>query len=67
MNMRMRKAVGCLALLAYVAFYAMLAATLGAVLLPVLPFWAELIFYAVAGVIWILPLKPLFAWMNRGA
>jgi hypothetical protein len=22
--------------------------------------------YIVAGIVWIFPLKPLFAWMNRG-
>jgi hypothetical protein len=66
MNGRVRKAVGCLALLAYLGVYAIAAATLGAVLLPALPAWGELLFYAVAGVIWIFPLKPLFAWMNRG-
>lgn len=65
MNMRTRKAVGCAGLLAYMAIYAAAAATLGAWLLPSLPFWAELAYYAVAGVIWIFPLKPLFAWMNR--
>ena len=65
MNMRARKAVGCAGLLAYLAIYAGVAATLGAQLLPQLPFWGELLYYAVAGVIWIFPLKPLFAWMNR--
>jgi hypothetical protein len=67
MNMRTRKALGCFALLAYIAIYAILAASLGVALVPVLPVWAQLIFYAIAGVIWIFPLKPLFAWMNRGA
>lgn len=66
MKMRTRKAVGCAALLAYLALYAAAAATLGAWLLPALPPWAELVYYAAAGVIWIFPLKPLFAWMNRG-
>ena len=28
--------------------------------------WAQLAFYVLAGVSWIFPLKPLFAWMNRG-
>lgn len=65
MNIRARKAVGCFALLAYLALYAAAAATLGAALLPVLPGWAELLFYALAGVAWTAPLKPLFAWMNR--
>jgi hypothetical protein len=67
MNMRTRKALGCFVLLGYLAVYALIAATAGAYLLPLLPVWAELIFYAVAGVIWIFPLKPLFGWMNRGA
>jgi hypothetical protein len=65
MNQRTRKAVGCLVLLAYLALYAVLAASLGLALAPLLPNWAELIFYAVAGIAWVLPLKPLFGWMNR--
>ena len=67
MNMRMRKAVGCAGLLAYMALYVVLAATLGVWLLPLIPTWAQLMFYAIAGVVWIFPLKPLFGWMNRGA
>lgn len=67
MDMRTRKAVGCAGLLAYLAAYAVIAATLGAYLAPMLPAWAELAFYAVAGIVWIFPLKPLFAWMNRSA
>lgn len=53
-------------LLAYIAIYAMLAASLGVALVPIFPTWAQLIFYAIAGIVWIFPLKPLFAWMNRG-
>jgi hypothetical protein len=67
MNVRVRKAVGCAGLLVYLALYAAAAATLGAYLLPILPVWAALLFYAIAGVIWIFPLKPLMAWMNRSA
>jgi hypothetical protein len=67
MDMRTRKALGCVVLLAYIAIYALLAASLGVALVPVIPTWAQLLFYAIAGIIWIFPLKPLFAWMNRGA
>lgn len=66
MNMRARKALGCFVLLAYLAIYAMLAASAGVGLAPLIPTWAQLTFYAIAGVVWIFPLKPLFAWMNRG-
>lgn len=66
MQSRTRKAIGCAGLLAYMGVYAVLAASLGVALAPALPTWAELAYYALAGVIWILPLKPLFGWMNRG-
>lgn len=67
MDMRTRKALGCVVLLAYIVIYALLAASLGVALVPVIPTWAQLLFYAIAGIVWIFPLKPLFAWMNRGA
>ncbi len=67
MDIRTRKALGCGILLAYIAIYTILAASLGVALVPLIPTWAQLIFYAIAGVVWIFPLKPLFAWMNRGA
>jgi hypothetical protein len=65
MNIRARKALGCLVLLTYLAVYAGAAATLGAMLQPVLPFWAELLFYIAAGLAWVAPLRPLFRWMTR--
>ena len=67
MHPRTRKAIGCFALLAYLALYLAGAATLGAMLLPALPGWAELIFYVLAGVVWVFPLKPLIKWMSRSA
>lgn len=67
MNIRTRKALGCFVLLAYIAIYTVLAASLGVAFVPLIPTWAQLVFYAVAGVVWIFPLKPLFAWINRGS
>lgn len=66
MDVRARKALGCFVLLGYIAVYTMLAASLGVALVPVLPTWGQLIFYAIAGIVWIFPLKPLFGWINRG-
>lgn len=31
------------------------------------PKWAMMLFYVLAGIGWIIPFKPIFAWMNRGA
>jgi hypothetical protein len=65
MDTRTRKAIGCFGLLAYLAVYALVAASIGVALAPALPIWAELVYYAVAGILWIFPLRPLFRWMNR--
>jgi hypothetical protein len=64
---RARKALGCAILPIYLAVYAVLAASLGSALTPPLPAWGELSYYAIAGLVWIAPLKPLFAWLNRGS
>lgn len=66
MKMRTRKAVGCFVLLAYLTVYALLAASLGVALVPILPVWAQLMFYLVAGLVWVFPLKPMMNWMRRG-
>lgn len=60
-----RKPVGVVVLLAFLAVWVWgvvsLAPTPGA-----WPFWGELLYYAAAGTLWALPLKPLFSWMNAG-
>jgi len=67
MNIRTRKAIGCAGLLAYLAIYAAIAATLGGLLAEHAPNYALIAYYAIAGVAWVAPLKPLFAWMNGAA
>jgi hypothetical protein len=66
MNTRSRKALGCFVLLASLAVYAGAAGALGAALTGHIPAWAQLAYFAAAGVVWIFPLKPLFGWMNKG-
>jgi predicted membrane channel-forming protein YqfA (hemolysin III family) len=29
------------------------------------PIWAQSLFYLGAGLVWLLPLKPLLVWMNK--
>lgn len=61
----MRKFAAMLILLAYVALCIFLLASFGTrvnALHPVL----QLLFYVVAGLIWIAPLRYLFAWLNSG-
>lgn len=64
MDIRARKAIGCAVLLAYLALYTIAAATLGGMLGAHAPQLVLVFYYAVAGIAWVAPLKPLFTWMN---
>lgn len=60
-----RKPVGMLGILAYVTAWAIAIASLSGVIGD----WHILIqagFYLIAGIIWILPLKPVLRWMETG-
>tara|TARA_R110000787_G_scaffold97505_8_gene201137 strand:- start:49 stop:255 length:207 start_codon:yes stop_codon:yes gene_type:complete len=61
----MRKPVASLILLAFIALWIFLVGTFSG-MIGSWPRWAQLVFYIVAGFGWIVPLKPLFAWMNSG-
>lgn len=60
----MRKVVAALAILAIIAAWIFIIGTLGSRITDQ-PIWIQLPFYIVAGVAWILPLRPILAWMNR--
>ena len=61
----MRKFAAMLILLAYLAFCIFFFATMGTWITE-LHAALQLLFYIIAGFIWIAPLKALFAWMNSG-
>ena len=50
-----------LLILAWAAIVATIAGMIGAMAWPI-----QLLFYAAAGIVWILPLKPLLRWMETG-
>ena len=60
-----RKLAGIAGILALIAVWALLVASLSAIVggWPVL---VQALFYLVAGIIWIVPLKPLLRWMETG-
>ncbi len=60
-----RKPVGVLALLAWLIIYALIIVTM-ADTLNALPTFFKVAAYLVFGLAWVLPLKPLFIWMNTG-
>lgn len=61
-----RKIVASLLLVAFMAAWIVTAATIGGYVAG-WPKWAEVLFYVVAGIGWIAPFKPVFAWMNSNA
>ena len=60
----MRKVVAALAILAIIAIWIFIIATLGSQI-TAQPLWVQLPFYVIAGVAWIVPIRPVLAWMNR--
>ncbi|HYD15167.1 MAG TPA: DUF2842 domain-containing protein [Hyphomicrobium sp.] len=65
MTIRTRKLVGAIALILFLAVYA-LAAMMAAIVLQVGGSKvAELIYYPVAGLLWVLPAMWLVKWMQR--
>ena len=63
MSVRVRKFIGLLALIAFIALYVGVIVRIGE---RIPDYWAaKLAFYAVAGLGWGVPILPLISWMNR--
>lgn len=60
-----RKPIAMLAVLGFLAVWIWAAASIGSAMTGA-PQWQQLGFYVIAGIGWVLPLRPVFAWMNRG-
>lgn len=58
-----RKPVAALILLGYLCAWVILVGSASAAITG-LPGWAQLLFYIIAGTVWILPLRPILRWMN---
>ena len=60
-----RKPVGALGIIAWVSIWVVLIATFSRHV-GALPVLLQLPIYLVAGIVWILPLRPLLIWMETG-
>jgi uncharacterized protein DUF2842 len=65
MSIRIRKLIGTMALLALVTVWALLAMALAQTILPTAGGTIAFLYYAVAGLGWVLPAMPLIRWMQR--
>jgi hypothetical protein len=64
MSMRWKKFIGIFALLAILAVYALLVMRVAVAVLPGAGPLVEFLFYAVAGIAWVVPVRYLIVWMN---
>ena len=60
-----RKPAGIFAILALIAVWAFLVGSMAGTV-GQWPILAQAIFYLIAGIAWVLPLKPLLRWMESG-
>ena len=65
MRQRTRKLIGAMVLLVFIAFYALLAMMVAAALQVNASKAVELIYYVLAGLLWVLPAGALITWMLR--
>ncbi len=65
MPQRTRKLIGTVALVAFVAFYSLVAMTVAAAKLPGTSGWTQLVFFLIAGLLWVIPAAGIVGWMAR--
>ncbi|HWE07198.1 MAG TPA: DUF2842 domain-containing protein [Rhizomicrobium sp.] len=61
----MRKLVGTLGMIVWLAVYAIVAAGIGVRVLPRAAWPIILVYYALAGTLWIVPVGLMLPWMHR--
>ena len=65
MPVRLRKLIGLVLILLWVFLYAVLLMRLAVDILPGAHWAVAMLFYAVGGMSWVLPILPLIRWMQR--
>lgn len=65
MRQRTRKFIGMIVLVAFVIVYSLLAMAIASVVLPNLSRPLQILYYVVAGFLWVLPSAPLVSWMQK--
>ena len=62
---RVRKIVGAALLLVFIPLYALVVVTVATARLPDKPILVQTLFFAIFGLIWIVPAGAIIAWMQR--
>ena len=62
---RTKKLIGVLFILVWLPVYAVLAMRVGVAVLPQADSFVALLYYAIAGTVWIIPIGLMLPWMHR--
>lgn len=65
MGLRTRKLLGTILLLVTLVAYSLVVTSVAISLLPQANKWAELAFYLIAGLLWVVPAGLIIRWMHR--
>ncbi len=65
MSPKLKKFIGTFVMLAWIAFYISLASGIAVIVLPHAHWFVALLYYALAGTLWIVPIGLMIPWMNR--
>ena len=65
MTARTRKLIGAIALLIFLGAYVWAAVIIGAGRITLAPHWAQLAYFLIAGLLWVIPAGLLVCWMQR--
>jgi len=65
MTARYRKLIGTLVLVPFICVYALAAMMVAIAFPPTMPFYAQMIYYVAAGLLWTLPAGLLIKWMSK--
>lgn len=64
MSMRWKKLIGAFVLILIIAIYALLVMRVAVAVLPIENGVLKFVFYMVAGMSWVIPVRYLIVWMN---
>ena len=64
---RIKKLIGTVLILLWITIYSLIVMRLAVDILPEANWFVTLLFYAVSGLLWIIPVGLAFPWMNRDA
>jgi hypothetical protein len=64
MRAKSRKLIGTVVLLVFLALYAWGTAAIGMGRVTLAPLWAQLAYFLIAGLLWVLPAGLLIRWMQ---